>query len=197
MKNKTKKTKSTTKSKVAKSKDKGTIDDVLKSKKEPIKEPIVDESLKSKEEPIRKTLVIDNVVEDNLSTNVVESKKVKSKIIVKAPKGLVTPKKVVIQKVEFPEFADILEMKEFCVLCGLNKVDGYILATKRKKIEFLSWMSENFHKAELPTSITSISNPFSPSAGIGEMQTSNEGNIKAALSILRKPEVANNTIELP
>ena len=184
--------------------------------------------LKSKEEPIRKTLVIDNVVEDNLSTNVVESKKekthkvkaplkpknkkvkikkvkvkkvktkkVKSKIIVKAPKGLVTPKKVVIQKVEFPEFADILEMKEFCVLCGLNKVDGYILATKRKKIEFLSWMSENFHKAELPTSITSISNPFSPSAGIGEMQTSNEGNIKAALSILRKPEVANNTIELP
>ena len=34
--------------------------------------------LKSKEEPIRKTLVIDNVVEDNLSTNVVESKKEKT-----------------------------------------------------------------------------------------------------------------------
>ena len=34
--------------------------------------------LKSKEEPIRKTLVIDNVVEDNLSTNVVESKKEKA-----------------------------------------------------------------------------------------------------------------------
>jgi len=88
MANKTKQTKATTKSKVAKSKvnttnpkvtkSKGKASDVLKSKKEPIEKTVVDESLKSKKEPTKEPLVSGNVVEDNLSTNVVESKKEKA-----------------------------------------------------------------------------------------------------------------------
>lgn len=54
-------------------------------------------------------------------------------------------KKIDVTKLEssFPEFKNIPEMKNYCVANSLNLVDGYILATKLKKTEFLAWMELN------------------------------------------------------
>lgn len=73
--------------------------------------------------------------------------------------------------IEFPAFKNPKEMKDFCVKVGLNLVDGYVLESKKKKTEFLEWMIEHKHLANPQSIKDNTSNPHSPSAGIGELET--------------------------
>ena len=53
--------------------------------------------------------------------------------------------------VQFPEFKNVAEMKQFCVKTQLHKVEGYIPASKKKKTEFLDWMLKHQDKAQKPS----------------------------------------------
>lgn len=97
-----------------------------------------------------------------------KSKEKKPVLKVKTPKGLSDEKQII-----FPEFKDKSEMKAFCLSCGLNLVDGYILQTKGKKSTFLIWMEENKSNAVMPKLEKTTDNPHSPSAGIGELESNN------------------------
>ena len=98
-------------------------------------------------------------------------------------------------EVSFPYFEDVQSMKIHCVSVGLNKVDGYILATKGKKVDFLNWMKENIDKAIAPEDEPKEANPHSPSSGIGSMES--ENNIEKAKSSIGDVEDNDEKTELP
>lgn len=151
------------------------------------------------QEEVEKMIGETPITPEKVSTKKPETKKPTSKkstskksIVKKDSKKEVTiePPKDLTNKseVNLPNFKDIPEMKNFCVSNGLNRIDGYILITKGKKADFLSWIKQNIDKASDTPLNTSLSdNPHSPHAGIGEMEVSN--NIEEA-----KNAISANTI---
>lgn len=116
-----------------------------------------EEKIESKEVDKKPEETIDNIA---AAKKGVESKKSPTKKVAtkKADKKPATKKiKVKLQdglskkeSVNFPDFQNVREMKDFCVSVGLHKVDGYILKSKKKKTVFLEWMIDNKDKAVIP-----------------------------------------------
>lgn len=126
---------------------------------------------------------------DTTKKDSVEGASSKKDVTIEPPKDLTNK-----NEVKLPNFKDIPEMKNFCVSNGLNRIDGYILVTKGKKSDFLNWIKENIDKASDKPVNTSLSDsPHSPSAGIGEMEVSN--NIEEAKkSVSPTPTISAETV---
>lgn len=145
---------------------------VKKEPTKPIAKKVVEEKSTPKVDEIKQKVVskektIEIKVDAKKEIKNTDSKKIEAK---KAPvKKEKTP--IIDSKptpeIIFKEFANVLEMKSHCVLIGLNRVDGYILASKTKKTDFINWMKDNVKN------IKPQENPFSPSEGIGEVVVNN------------------------
>lgn len=128
-------------------------------------------------------------------TSKVVSKKVAKKPVVKNPTTKPTPKTATNTEITLPKFVDLNEMKMFCVTCGLNKIDGYIPASKQNKVNFLKWMEENKNKAVLPSTQGLTDNPHSPHSGIGDMESNIEKAKNAIGNIETSKQNPNNEKE--
>jgi len=133
--------------------------------------------------------------------------KAKSKKVVKKQVKVETPKELK-PTLDIPKFKDVDSMKVFCVSCGLNRVDGYILETKKSKSEFLKWINKNIDKAVDVNTISKDETPHSPHSGIGELSVGSTPSIdleksnKKGIVVTPKldvPELStgNNINELP
>jgi hypothetical protein len=92
----------------------------------------------------------------------------KKDVKIEAPKELAKK-----ETVELPKFKNIAEMKHFCVINGLNRIDGYILETKKKQVDFLKWIEDNLENAVPPAPLEKDENPHSPHEGVGELDNAN------------------------
>lgn len=102
--------------------------------------------LKVKEPKVKKAKVLKVKKTPKIKVVKIKTPKIeKTKPIVGEKQQAGRPKKVAVieNTLTFPIFNDVPEMKTYCVASGLNLVDGYILATKLKKTDFLAWMEKN------------------------------------------------------
>jgi hypothetical protein len=133
--------------------------------------------------------------------------KAKSKKVVKKQVKVETPKELK-PTLDIPKFKDVDSMKVFCVSCGLNRVDGYILETKKSKSEFLKWINKNIDKAVDVNTISTKETPHSPHSGIGELsagitpsidleQSNKKGIVVTPKLDVPELSTGNNINELP
>jgi len=135
----------------------------------------------NKEAKVKKTVKKTKAAKPKAKKVVKKAKKVAKKVVVKkakvAKKTTTKTTKPKVSKttkptnnVELPKFNDVNDMKTFCVLSGLNKLEGYIPASKLKQTLFQEWIEINKNFAMLPSGQGLTDNPHSPHAGIGDLQ---------------------------
>jgi len=148
-----------------------------KKPKEPVKKQVEkpETSVKTKKQPTKKVAAKKPPTKPIPTKNKEETKKVVDKKEIEKPTPHEEFKLTDFIK-SLPNFKDKLEMKAYCVSVGLNRVEGYIQATKMKKVDFLTWMIDNFKNIE-----EIKNNPHSPSAGLGELKGDNIEKAKADL----------------
>lgn len=138
-----------------------------KKNSEKKEEKVIKTSKPQKKDGAKKDLKSNNTVDSkNLPKTKASSNKSDNSVSKKSSPSV---KKSQKNTIKVPSFKNIQQMKEFCVKNQLNKVDGYIMATKSKKTLFSDWINQNIDKASPISPDQKNSNPHSPSAGIGEM----------------------------
>lgn len=171
---------------------KATVKKIVTKKQPVVTKPVVAEEKKQEEpvattsepklikpEPTKKEVKVKKIVKKTKTTK--KPKKVAKKVVVKKAKvakakttKTIKPKVSKTTKpknnVELPKFNNVNDMKTFCVLSGLNKLDGYIPASKLKQTLFQEWIEINKNYAMLPSGAGLTDNPHSPHAGIGDLQ---------------------------
>lgn len=177
------------KPKVVKEK-KATVKKTVAEKQPIVTKPVVAEE-KKQEEPVATTSEPTLVKPESAKKEAKVKKTVKkTKAAKPKAKKVVVKKAKVVKKtktakpkttkptnnIELPKFNDVNDMKTFCVLSGLNKLDGYIPASKLKQTLFQEWIETNKNFAMLPSGQGLTDNPHSPHAGIGDLQPTDSLN---------------------
>lgn len=207
---------------------KATVKKTVAKKQPTVKKPVVVEEKKQEElvattseptlvkpEPAKKEAKVKKTVKKTKGAKP-KAKKVAKKVVVKkdivAKKTTTKTTKPKVSKttkptnnVELPKFNDVNDMKTFCVLSGLNKLEGYIPASKLKQTLFQEWIEINKNFAMLPSGQGLTDNPHSPHAGIGDLQPttanpnpSDKAPIYGEVKIDTPPlKTSDNTNEFP
>lgn len=136
---------------------------------------LVKPKLAKKEAKVKKTANKTKAAKPKAKTTKPKAKKVvvkKAKVVkkTKTAKPKTSKTKTPKTNIELPKFNDVNDMKTFCVLSGLNKLEGYIPASKLKQTLFQEWIEINKNFAMLPSGQGLTDNPHSPHAGIGDLQ---------------------------